>query len=139
MKIVLQDSRGYMLRFDKDEEVMAGLMEFARAQNIGAAFFSAIGTCGQAEIGFFNPFLKEYRHKILLGEREIVSLTGNIAISGGNPAIHAHGIFANGDYETAGGHVFKITTLATCEVFLLKLEGGMKRENSPEFNLNLLV
>ncbi len=139
MKIILQEHEKYVLRFDKDEEVFAGLTEFATANNIGAATFTGLGTCSMVEMAYFNPFLKEYRKKPYRENYEIVSLIGNIAKLDGKPAIHAHGSFGATDFTLLGGHIFQIVVLATCEILLTKLEGNMERKNNPDFNLNLLV
>ena len=139
MKIILQDNRRHILRFDKDEEVLGGLTQYAQENNLQAAYFSAIGTCSTVELGFFNSFLKEYRRKPYLDNMEIVSLTGNIGTADGQIAIHAHGSFANNEFGMVGGHVFKAVTLATCEVFIIVLDGTLNRANDMDWNLNLLT
>jgi predicted DNA-binding protein with PD1-like motif len=138
MKIILQDNHRHFLRFDKDEEVLDGLMQYAKEKNLQAAYFSAIGTCSTVELGFFNAFLKDYRHKPFLDNMEIVSLTGNIGVADNQITIHAHGSFANNEFSVVGGHVFKAVTLATCEVFIIVLDGTLNRANNPDWNLNLL-
>jgi predicted DNA-binding protein with PD1-like motif len=138
MKIILQDNNHFVLRFDKGEEIFAGLSDFALKNNVSAATFTGLGTCSMVEIGYFNPFLKEYRKKPYRENYEIVSLTGNLALLEGKPAIHAHGSFSATDFTMLGGHVFKIETLATCEIHLIKLDGKMERKNNPDYNLNLL-
>lgn len=139
MKVIISENQYYVLRFDKDEEVLSGLLEFAKAAGVNAAYFSAIGACSQVQMGFFNEFLKNYREKPYMDNREIGSLTGNIATVNGQPTLHAHGVFSNSDFEVVAGHVFKLIVSATCEVFLLKFEGPMNRGLNPNFNLNLLV
>lgn len=139
MKIILQDGRRVILRFDKGEEAIDGLAKFAKENKIFAAYFSAIGSCSSFELGFYNGFLKQYRHKPFLNDSEIISLTGNISGLNSEPVVHAHGVFSGSDFEIVGGHVFKIAVAATCEVFLIKLEGEMKRDFDKDMNLNLLV
>ncbi len=138
MKIILQDSRRYVLRFDKGEEVFAGLTEFASKNQVQAATFWGIGTVSEADLGFYNSFLKQYRSKPILENFEILSLIGNISMLDGKPSLHAHGSFGRTDFSVVGGHVFKLVTLATCEIFLIKLDGEMRRKNNPDLQLNLL-
>ena len=128
-----------MLRFDKGEEVFAGLAEFASKNQIDAGVFWGIGTVSEADLGFYNPFLKQYRSKPLVENFEIISLVGNVSVLEGKPSLHAHGSFGRTDFSVIGGHVFKLVALATCEVFLIKLEGKIGRQNNPEFNLNLMA
>lgn len=141
MKIALQDGRRYVLRFDKDEEVMEGLTKFMQENQVTACTFQGIGTCSLVELGFFNSHLKQYRQKPFAEDLEIVSLigTGSILAPDNKPAIHAHGSFSRTDFTMTAGHVFKLVALATCEIFLIKLEGTLSRANNPDFNLNLLT
>ena len=139
MKIILQDNNNFILRFDKDEEVIAGLSAFMETQGIKACTFFAIGAVSEVSLGYFNTHLKTYRQKPYVDDLEIISLTGNGAIKEGKPIIHAHGLFGHNDFTSLGGHVFSCKVSITCEVSLIKLEGGIKRENNAEFNLSLLV
>ncbi len=138
MKVVLQDSRRYLLRFDKDEDVIAGLAKFMADSGVKACAFNGIGACSSAELGFFNTHLKEYRRKPILDELEILSFSGNGSMANGLPTIHAHAMFGGTDFSVIGGHVFKLVPSVTCEVFLIALDGEANRTLSEEFNLNLL-
>lgn len=139
MKIALKDGRRYVLRFDKDEELMKALGDFAAAEKITAGHFSAVGTVSSIELGFFNSFIKEYRKKLILDNMEIVSLAGNFSVLENKPVIHAHGSFSNNEFVVVGGHVFKAVILATCEVFVLKMDGELKRGLDKNTNLNLFI
>ena len=138
MKIVLKDSRRYVLRFDKKEEVFSKLAEFATGENISAATFSAIGACEEIELGYFNTNLKDYRKKPFYEELEMVSLSGNISMAEGKPTVHAHGMFGRTDFSILGGHVFKAIVSVTCEMFLIKLDGQMTRKLDEVSNSKLL-
>ncbi len=139
MKTSLQNNGQFVLRFDKGEEVVDALKKFMNAENIQACAFSGVGSAYEIELGFFNEHLKTYRRKPFYEELEIISLIGNGAISGEEPAIHLHGSFGRNDFSVIGGHVFKLVTLATCEIFLTKLDGKLERKQNEDFNLNLLT
>ncbi|PIR96522.1 MAG: hypothetical protein COT92_00635 [Candidatus Doudnabacteria bacterium CG10_big_fil_rev_8_21_14_0_10_42_18] len=139
MKIILQDNRRYVLRFDKGDEVVSGIFKFMQEQQITACTFSGIGSALEVEFGYYNQHLKQYRKKPYVEEMEVVSLIGNGSIMEGKPAVHMHGIIGRLDFTLLGGHIFKLVTLATCEIFLIKLEGNLERKNNPEWNLNLLI
>ena len=140
MKVILQDNNYFVLRFDKDEKVFQGLIDFMTAQNCSACSFVGIGTASTVEVGYYNPHLKDYRKKPYVEDLEIVSLTGNGSISSedNKPAIHAHGVVSRNDFTTLGGHFFEITVGATVEISLTKLNGKINRKKVPELNLNLL-
>lgn len=139
MKIALQDNRRYILRFDKGEDVIAGIEKFMVESNSSAATWWGIGSCSEVELGYYNSFMKEYRKKPFAEDFEIISLTGNGSMLSGKPAVHAHGMFGRTDFTAIGGHVFKLIVSATCEVFLIKLDGQLGRAQNPDFNLNLLA
>jgi predicted DNA-binding protein with PD1-like motif len=139
MKIVLQDDRRYILRFDKGEEVVTGLQKFLSEQAMGPCAFFGVGACAEAELGYFNQHLKDYRKKLFIEDMEIIAFTGNGSLADGKPVIHAHGSFGRNDFTQIGGHIFKLTVSVTCEIFLIKLEGALERKLNPDFNLNLFV
>ena len=139
MKTIIQDDRRFMLRFDKGDDVIAGIQDFMKAQNIYACVFFGIGACESVELGYFNTYLKDYRKKPYVEELEIASFSGNGALSDGQPAIHAHGVFSRNDFTSLAGHVFKLVVSVTCEIFLIKLDGALERKHNSDFNLNLLV
>ncbi len=138
MKIVVQDNRRFVLRFDQGEDVVEGLVDFATKQGSKAAAFHGIGSCRELELGYFNAHLKEYRRKPMFEDMEIISLNGNVSLLDGKPAVHMHGMFGRTDFSVAGGHVFKLVVQATCEIFLIQMEGEMSRKKSEEIGLNLL-
>ncbi len=139
MKLILQDKNNFILRFDKDEEVVEGLQKFMGEQGITACSFSGIGASSTAEIAFYNPFTKQYRSKPYVEELEIVSLIGNGAIMDSKPVLHAHGSFAKNDFTVIGGHVNKLIVGVVCEITLLKLEGVIQRQHDADTNLSSLI
>ena len=139
MKTVHQDNDKFVLRFDKDEEVIAGIIAFMQAQSIKACSFFGIGAAAEIKLGYYNPFLKSYRDKPYVDELEIISLNGIGAVKDGQPTLHTHGQFGRNDFSVLGGHVFSVKVSVVCEVFLTKMEGEMKRETNADFNLDFLV
>ena len=139
MNISLQSGSKFVLRFDPGEEVLKGIEDFATSKGFGAGAFYGIGSCKETELGYFNPNLKEYRKKPFYEDLEIISLQGNLATLSGKTAVHAHGMFGRTDFTTIGGHVFRITTLATAEIYFESLEGALERVQNSDFNLNLLI
>ena len=139
MKLLLKDGRRFLLRFDLKEEILTSLQNFCLTENIFSAWVSAIGSAERVELGFYNSQKKIYEKLELDEDLEIVSLQGNIAFFENKPTCHIHGCFSGKDFMAKSGHVFSVHTSATCEVFLIKLEGKIVREKSENFNLNLLV
>lgn len=139
MKIILQNSANFVLRFDKGEEIFEGLAKFMKDQAVSACSFTAVGACASMELGYYNLHIKDYRKKPFVEDLEIISFIGNGGIKDGQPVIHAHGLFGRTDFTVFGGHVFKLVVSVTCEVSVAKLDGALERKLDEGFNLNLLV
>jgi uncharacterized protein len=139
MKVVLQDKNYFVLRFDKDEEVLAGIEKFMTDRAVSACVFFGLGACSNAEISHYNSHMKEYRAKPFYEDLEIVSFSGNGALMEGKPALHAHGSFGRNDFSVIAGHINKMTVSAICEIFLTKLEAPLQRTHDANLNLNLLT
>ncbi len=137
MKLVLRDGRQKLLRFDKGEDIIKGLLKFMEEQKISACIFNGIGSSLEIELGYYNQHSKEYEKKSFIEDLEVISLIGNGSLLKGKPTIHAHGSFGRKGYSVIGGHVFKLITLATCEIFLTTLEGKIERKNNSDWKLNL--
>lgn len=138
MKVILKDNRHYILRFDKDEDIIEELISFATEHHIAAGTFSAIGASTEVTLAYYHLESKTYEDHVLSEDMEIVSVTGNIGTMNNKPIIHAHGVFANRELTSFGGHIKKLVVSATCEVFLIKLEGKLNRMFDEETGLNLL-
>jgi predicted DNA-binding protein with PD1-like motif len=138
MKQILKDGRRIVLRFDSGEEIVETLKKFLSEEQIFASAFNAIGASKTAELSYFNLKTKKYENKIFEEDLEIVSLIGNSAILNGEVVIHAHTVLSKSDFSTVGGHVARLVISATCEMFLIILDGQMERKFNPESNLNLL-
>lgn len=138
MKVIIENGRRYVLRFDNGEEVVGALKKFMADAGIKACSFSGIGSCSSVELGYYNSHLKDYRHKPFNEDMEVVSLLGNGAAGEDGPAVHLHGIFGRTDFSLIGGHVFKLHTAATCEIFAIRMDGEMARKKNETWNLKLL-
>ena len=95
----------FALIFETGDEAMAGLVEFARENQLGAARFTAIGAFRDVVLGYFDWETKEYQ-KIPVGEQvEVLSLIGDVALKDGEPKVHAHVVVGRSDGSTRGGHL----------------------------------
>ncbi|MBI2623486.1 MAG: DNA-binding protein [Candidatus Liptonbacteria bacterium] len=137
MRQILKDGAVYILRFDKGEEVLTGLIAFARQMDIHAGTFSGIGAASRVALSYYDFEKKEYL-STELREVEIASLTGNIGILKGEIAIHAHGVFSGRDMAAKAGHVKEIVVSGTCEMRFEALAGKLERAHDATTGLNLI-
>jgi len=142
VKTAILDSQGpktYLLVFDPDEEVMAGLLAFVREKQITAGHFTAIGAVSQATLGFFDRKAKDYTKIPQDGQAEVLSLIGDVAVTDkGEPGIHAHAVLGLPDGSAKGGHLINATVWPTLEVVLTESPKHLRRTFRPELGLALI-
>ena len=138
MKLILHENNKYVLRFDRDEELLEALRTFCDAESVASGFFFCLGAAEKITIAYYNIDKKEYENKDINVHLEITSVLGNISMLDGKVAIHCHGNFSDKDMRVYGGHVKKLVVSATCEVVLEKFSGKIFRENDKDIGLNLL-
>lgn len=138
MKVILDTKDTLVIRFDKGEDVIKGLISFCDKKKITAGHFTGLGACASVTLAYYDLITKKYLDKTFPNDMEIVSLTGNIATLKDETIIHAHGVFADLDYNPYGGHVKELIVSATCEIHLTVLQGEMERGFDEQTGLNLL-
>src|SRR5215831_9743751 len=79
------DAKTYLLVFHTGQEVMKGLLAFARKHKLVAGHLTGIGAISDAVVGYFDPQKKAYLRIHEKGQREVLSLTGNLALYSGAP------------------------------------------------------
>ena len=134
----------YYVRMDRDDEVIANILEVCRQESISSAIFSGIGGCERAELQVFIPAERDsvgtggsFETERLEGMLELVSLNGNV-VSGDDGELyhHTHALFTfkkDGRHGIAGGHLKSTTVLYTAEIELRPTVGGViGRKYDPE-------
>ena len=72
--------------FDTGEEVVTGLLQFAKNHKLTGAHLTAIGAFERVTLGFFDVTKKAYKRIAIQEQVEVMSLVGNIAHDGtGDP------------------------------------------------------
>ena len=80
----------YYIRMDRDDEVIANILEICREESIRSAIFSGIGGCKRAELQMFIPETGEFETEQLEGMLELVSLNGNVVTGDDSQLFHHH-------------------------------------------------
>jgi uncharacterized protein len=132
------DIKTYLLVFHTGQEVMKGLLEFARKNKLVAGHLTGIGAISDAVIGYFDPEKKTYLRLHEAGQQELLSLTGNSALYDGAPFYHIHVALGLRDGQTRGGHLFEMTVRPTVELVLTTYPKAVDRKIDPEWGLPLL-
>lgn len=138
---LLSDQGGvktYVLVFAKGDEVLSGLTDFAAAQGIQSAHFSAIGAFSHLTTAWFDPQKKQYRLNPIQGPVELVSLLGDVALQDGKPAIHSHLAIGHPDGRVEGGHLIEAYVFPTVELYLTVYPTPVYKKADPETDLHLM-
>jgi predicted DNA-binding protein with PD1-like motif len=131
-------AKTYLLVFHTGQEVMKGLLAFARKHKFVAGHLTGIGAISDAVIGYFDPHKKAYLRIREKGQHEVLSLTGNLALYKGEPFFHVHVALGLRDGSARGGHLFEATVRPTVELVLTAYPRPVRRKIDPETGLPLL-
>ena len=130
--------RTFALIFDEGDEVMAGLQAFAEAHDLTAARFDGIGAFRDVTLGYFDWETKEYRRNRFDEQVEVVSLTGDVAVNDGAPAVHAHVAVARADATALGGHLVEGHVRPTVELVLVESPAHLRKRHDDRTGLALI-
>lgn len=129
----------YQVRLHKGEDVVEELKKFVRHRQVGSGIVTGIGAADSVELGLFDPEQREYSKRRYEGDREIVSILGNVAWVGDEPVCHLHCIIADDEQRCRGGHLYSARVSVTCELTVQPGAGRITREHDPATGLNLLA
>jgi len=128
----------YVVRLDKDEELIETLKGFCATNQIILGWVSGIGAVNRVALGLFETKTKRYVAEELTGDLEITSLSGNITTMNGEVYLHLHATVSDLQHKTYGGHLTSAVASATAELIVVSVEGVVDRKFSQEIGLNLL-
>jgi len=132
------DATAYLLVFHTGQEVMKGLLAFAKKYDLAAGHVTGIGALRGAVIGYFDPEKNAYLRHEEDGQAELLSLTGNLALYDNEPFFHIHVAMGLRDGSARGGHLFEATVRPTVELVLTTSSRPVRREIDHETGLPLL-
>jgi predicted DNA-binding protein with PD1-like motif len=133
-----EGEKTFALIFDTGDEAMAGLVEFAKANALGASHFTAIGAFRDVTLGYFDWESKQYRKIPVREQVEVLSLIGDVALKDGEPKVHAHVVVGRSDGTTRGGHLMEGHVRPTLEVILTESPAHLRKEVEEQSGLALI-
>jgi predicted DNA-binding protein with PD1-like motif len=133
-----EQTRQYAVIFYQGDEVFSGLQEFAEKFHITSAHFTAIGAVNGVTLGWFDPKRKMYKKIPLEGQREVLAMSGDIALYQGKPIVHTHMVVGDPDGSTRGGHLLSAYVSPTLEVMVTVDSIAMHKRLDPETDLKLI-
>jgi len=137
-KLGTEGEQTYALVFEAGDDILPCILEFARHGRLTAARFSGIGGFSDAVLGYFDLASKQYKRIPVDEQVEVVSLTGDIAISDDQPAVHAHVVVARADGSVRAGHLLGGHVRPTLELLLMQSPSFLRRRMDQATGLPLL-
>ena len=128
----------YAVIFYQGDEAFSGLLEFAEKYQVTSAHFTAIGALNGATLGWFDPQRKMYKKIPIVGQHEVIGMSGDIALYHGKPVVHTHMVVGNSDGTTRGGHVLDAYVSPTLEVMVTVDPITMQKRLDPATDLTLI-
>lgn len=118
----------YLIVFGANDDIIAGLNDFAKERNIKGAYFTGIGGVGATAIGFYEKSKNVYQVTTIPEQAELVAFSGNVATNkAGKTLVHSHGVVAKSDSKCLGGHMLYASVWPTVEVLLTVTEEPMEK------------
>jgi predicted DNA-binding protein with PD1-like motif len=133
-----EPTKQYAVIFYERDEAFSGLLEFAEKYQITSAHFTAIGALSGAMLGWFDTQRKMYKVIPVVGQHEVIGMSGDIALYQGKPVVHTHMVVGNPDGTTSGGHVLAAYVSPTLEVMVTVDPVTMQKRFDPATDLTLI-
>jgi uncharacterized protein len=130
--------RTFAVVMDTGDEVLQCLLAFAKEQKLSAAEFTGIGALSDAVLGYFDWRTKDYARIPVNEQVEVLNLTGNVALSEGEPKLHPHIVVGKADGSAHGGHLLEGHVRPTLEVIVTESPAHLRRKSDPETGLALI-
>ena len=133
-----EPTKQYAVIFYQGDEAFSGLLEFAEKYQVTTAHFTAIGALNGATLGWFDPKRKIYKKIPIVGQHEVIGMSGDIALYQGKPVVHTHMLVGTSDGTIRGGHVLDAYVSPTLEVMVTVDPVTMQKRLDPVTDLTLI-
>jgi predicted DNA-binding protein with PD1-like motif len=133
-----EPTKQYAVIFYQGDEAFSGLLEFAEKYHVTSAHFTAIGALNGATFAWFDPQRKMYKKIPIIGQHELIGMSGDIALYQGKPVVHTHAVVGAPDGTTRAGHVLEAYASPTVEVMVTVDPVTMQKRFDPATDLTLI-
>lgn len=124
--------RSYIGQLPYDSDLLDGLTELVRREDIKLGRIQGIGATTHAIVAYYDQNTKTYSPLEFDGGMEIVSLSGNVSLRDGKPFVHVHILLSDANGKVYGGHLMKGTKLFACEMTIDEFEGDQLERGKDE-------
>ena len=99
--------RKFAVTFDKGDEVLESLSQFAKEHRLGACRVTGLGAFCYAMLGQFDWERKHYKPVPIEERVEVLSLVGNMMPREANPELDVHVSVVKSNGSVCGGHLLE--------------------------------
>lgn len=131
------ESKTYMIVFEKGDEVVSGLTEFAQKYKVKSAHYKGLGDAVSSKAGWYDYQRKQFK-VIKIDTAEVTSFIGDIATFNGKPVAHTHFSAATSDGLVHGGHLLEMYIGPTLEVSITTEPTPLFKRLNEEFNAGVI-
>ncbi|WP_430503527.1 PPC domain-containing DNA-binding protein [Haloparvum sp. PAK95] len=132
----VESSAEYLARLETGADWRQEIEDLARAEDVEAGWFNAMGAVQDAEVWFYDQDDQEYQSVTFDEPLEVAACVGNIADLEGDIFAHTHAVLSRKSGQALAGHLDAGTVFAG-EVYLRAFEEPLVREHDPETDLDL--
>lgn len=139
-KLLFEENRlkTFALVFEKNDDVVPLLLQFAEENNLSGARLSGIGAFHRVRLGYFDRDARKYQPIEINEQVELLSLIGNFARKDGKAKLHAHAIVGKRDGSAHGGHLLEGQVWPTMEIMVVETPAHLQRTLDEVTGLALL-
>jgi predicted DNA-binding protein with PD1-like motif len=132
---------GFLLKLSRGEKVISSLVEFCQEKNISSAWLQGVGAVKNTNIGYYDLEKREYFFTLFPEDREVASMSGNVALVDGKPFVHLHAVLSacGKSLASVGAHIQEAEVAVTLEVYLTVFDAPLERAYDEETGLKLLT
>lgn len=132
------DKYHYVIRIDKDEEVLSSLIDFCKWEDIKLGSLTGIGNASKIVLSIYDIDSKSYIDKEFNGSLEINNLIANISKKDDFNIVNAHVNFSDTNFNSYGGKLVECIIGVTCEIFVTTIDGNINRKYNDSYDVDLI-
>lgn len=132
------DKYHYVIRIDKDEEVLSSLIDFCKWEDIKLGSLTGIGNASKIVLSIYDIDSKSYIEKEFNGSLEINNLIANITKKDDFNIVNAHVNFSDTNFNSYGGKLVECIVSVTCEIFVTTIDGNINRKYNDSYDVDLI-
>ena len=132
----VESTAEYVARFETGADWREEIEDLARAEDVEAGWFTALGAVQDAEVWFYDQEDTEYQSVTFDEPLEVAACVGNISLLDGDVFAHTHAVLSRPSGQAIAGHLDSATVWAG-ECRLRAFAEPLERSHDPATDLDL--